>query len=37
MRFTAALLGVLFLAIVVAVGLRTDNGYALLAWGDTTI
>ena len=37
MRYTAALLGVLFLAIVVAVSLRTDNGYALLAWGDTTV
>ncbi len=37
MRYAIALLAVLFIAIAVAVGLRTDNGYALLAWGDTTV
>ena len=37
MRYAAALLGVLFIAIVVAVSLRADNGYVLLAWGDTTV
>lgn len=37
MRYALALLGILFIAIAVAVSLRTDNGYALLAWGDTTV
>lgn len=37
MRYAAVLLAVLFLAIAVAVGLRADNGYVLLAWGDTTV
>ena len=37
MRYAFTLLAVLFLAIAVAIGLRSDNGYALLAWGDTTV
>lgn len=37
MRLVALLLAVLFVTIAVAVGLREDNGYVLIAWGDTTV
>lgn len=37
MRFVALLLALLLLAISLAIGLREDNGYALLSWGDTTV
>lgn len=37
MRLTLFLLVVLFLSMALAVGLHNDNGYALLAWGDTSI
>lgn len=37
MRLALMLLFVLFISIALAVGLREDNGYALLAWGDTTV
>lgn len=37
MRFVALLLAVLFVAISLAIGLREDNGYVLMSWGDTTV
>lgn len=37
MRLVALLLAVLFVAIAVAAGLRGDNGYVLIAWGQTTV
>lgn len=37
MRFSVLLLAFLLLAVVAAIGLREDNGYVLIAWGETTV
>lgn len=37
MRFVALLLAFLFIAISLAIGLREDNGYVLMSWGETTV
>lgn len=37
MRFAALLLGFLLVAFALAIGLRQDNGYVLIAWGQTTV
>ena len=37
MRFALILFVVLFLGMALAIGLREDNGYVLMAWGDTSV